>query len=112
MNLILPRLGVGLIFGFGLGGCVSMSAQFAPARTGQSYVSRTPTEKVELFRSQTPTRKYQEIGAVNACCNLDSTTMIEMLRRKASESGGDALIGLEINATGGASASVIRFEEL
>ena len=91
-------------------GCVTPSAHFAAARTDQGYAPRTAPEKIELFRSQLPSKKYIEIGAVNACCGDDTTAMIAMLRKKAAESGGDALIGLEIDARGGATASVIRFE--
>jgi hypothetical protein len=36
--------------------------------------------------------------------------MIDLLREKASEYGGDALVGLDVNAKGEALASVIRYE--
>src|ERR1700722_836296 len=91
-------------------GCTSLPAQFAPARMTESYAPRTPPEKIELYRSQTPAKKYLEIGAVNACCNSNANELISKLRKTASESGGDAIVGLEITATGGASASVIRYE--
>lgn len=93
---------------FLLAGC--MTAQFAPSRVAQSFPVRTPPEKIEIFRAQAPAKKFIEIGAVNACCSHDANEMVDKLREKASESGGDALIGLDINAVGGATASVIRYE--
>lgn len=85
-------------------------AQFAPTKMKQSYPYRTPPSAIELFRSSAPTKSYFEIGAVNACCSSDTNSMIELLRAKASENGGDALMGLDINAKGGASASVVRYK--
>ncbi len=86
------------------------SAQFAPSRVAQSYSVRTQPESIELFRSTSPTKKYVEIGAVNACCSSNTNEMITMLRKQASDNGGDALIGLEVSARGAATASVIRYE--
>jgi hypothetical protein len=93
-----------------LAGCVTATANFAPARMNETFVNRTPPDKIELFRSQMPSRKYTEIGAVSACCNIGTNHLVELLRAKASEVGGDAIIGLEIDATGSASASVIRYQ--
>lgn len=99
-----------LIFALAVTGCATTRAQFAPVTMNQTFAVRTPAEKVELFRSQTPTRKFSEIGAVNACCSTDSNLLIDLLREKASQNGGDAITDLEISAPGGASASVIRYE--
>jgi len=91
-------------------GCASYS-QFAPSQVAKVYPSRTSAEKIELFRTQSPSKKFEEIGTVNACCGSDTNDLIDQLRKKASEHGGDALIGLDIQATGGATASVIRYIE-
>lgn len=94
-----------------MAGCVSMQTQFAPSMVGQTYPVRTPADKIELFRSGVPTRKFVEIGAIHGCCSVDTNDMIQMMRQKASESGGDALVGLEIRASGSVVASVIRYTE-
>ena len=86
------------------------SAQFAASRVDQVYASRTPPEAIELFRSSQPAKHFIEIGAVSACCSSDANRMIEMLRKKASENGGDALVGLDLHASGGVTATVIRYQ--
>jgi hypothetical protein len=91
--------------------CASVTGQFAPRQVKTTYPPRTRAENIELFRSQLPTKKYIEIGAVNACCFQDTNLLVAELRKKASENGGDALTGFEIDATGGAFASVIRYED-
>lgn len=91
-------------------GCATAS-QFAPSQMAKVYLPRTSAEKIELYRTQAPNKKYEEIGTVNACCGSDTNALIDQLRKKASEHGGDALIGLDIQATGGATASVIRYNE-
>jgi hypothetical protein len=88
-------------------GCTT--AEFAPAKMNQTYDYRTSPETIELFRSASPSKAFIEIGAVSACCSADANDMIELLRKKASAAGGDALMGLDINAHGGATASVIRY---
>ena len=91
--------------------CVDLAprAEFAPSQLSQAYKPRTSSEKIELFRTQLPTKKYSEIGTVNACCSVRTNILVDMLRQKASEMGGDALLSLDVNATGGAFASVIRY---
>ncbi len=103
------KLGV-LLLCFSNFACVTTS-QFAPVHSTQAFSLRTPAEKIEIFRSQAPTKKYLEIGTVNSCCGGDSNILVESLRKKASESGGDAIIGLELSAVGGAFATVIRYED-
>jgi hypothetical protein len=93
---------------FALSACTSI--QYVPSRLGYTYPVRTAPAAIELFRSSSPTKKYIEIGAVSGCCSTDANVIIEMLRKKASENGGDALIGLDMRANGGISASVIRYE--
>src|ERR1035437_3374471 len=90
-----------------LGGCVSMSATYIPAKVAETFPARTLTEKIELFRAGTPAKKFSEIGLVRACCSNNSNLLVEMLRQKAAESGGDGLMGIEINAEGAGTASVI-----
>ena len=93
---------------FLLSGCTSV--QFVPSKVNQVYAKRTEPAAIELFRSSSPTKKFFEIGATAACCSTDANSMIELLRKQASESGGDALMGLDISAKGGASATVVRYE--
>jgi hypothetical protein len=101
------RLTTGLIILSALG-CV-MAAQFAPSRLGQAYEPRTSPEKIELFRSQAPTRSYKEIGTVSVCC-FSPEKSVELLRAKASEQGGDALMSLDIGADNRAIATLVRYE--
>jgi hypothetical protein len=93
-----------------LDACTSMSAQFAPSLPNQQFSQRTSVDKIELFRSQTPNKPYTEIGVVNSCCSADTNELIDLLKLKASQSGGDAILGLDVQAVGGASASVVRYQ--
>lgn len=86
------------------------SVQFAPSKMGQVYPSRTAPDAIELFRSSAPTKKFIEIGSASACCG-GSNYVTGILRKKASETGGDALIGLDFYANGSAMATVIRYQE-
>ena len=92
-----------------LGACSSLS--FAPSKVGQTFSVRRAPDKIEVFKTQLPTKKYTEIGSVSTCCSGDSADLVDRLRKKASENGGDALIGIEPFAGGGISGAVIRFEE-
>jgi hypothetical protein len=92
-----------------IAGCVSVP-QFAPAKVGIVYPQRTPAEKIELFRSQMPVKKYFEVGSVSACCNIRTERLVDMMRAMAAEKGGDALIGLDVTGDGTAMATVIRYE--
>jgi len=93
---------------FALGACTA--AQYAPVRLGQDYPTRTAPEAIEVFRSSTPNKKYIEIGAVRSCCSNDTNAMVDLLRKKAPESGGDAIIDLDMRANGGVTATVIRYQ--
>jgi hypothetical protein len=84
-------------------------AQFAPARVDVAYPQRTPPDKIELFRSANPSKPFDEIGAATACCSGDVNAMVDKLREKASECGGDALIALDVRANGRATATVVRY---
>jgi hypothetical protein len=75
----------------------------------QTFSERTSPQKIELYQSQAPTKRFMEIGYVNACCSSDSNSLIDLLKEKASENGGDALISIQVNALGGVTASVIRY---
>src|SRR5206468_9730689 len=107
MKTHLHRLVISLLLCGLAAGCAE--AQFAPAQRGKSYPLKTPAQNIELFRTSAPTREFQEIGAVNACCSSDARALISLLRTKASESGGDALTDIQLTAQGGAYASVIRY---
>ena len=96
-----------LVVSAGLVGCVS--AQFAPAAKNRTLASITGSNEIQVFRTQLPTKKYTEIGSVNACCAHDSNKLVDKLRDQAAANGGDAIIGLE-PYTNGMSATVIRFE--
>ncbi len=88
----------------------TIKPSFSPAKMGETFpMSRTP-EKIEIFRTQLPAEKYTEIGSISACCGT-SEKLMEVLRKKASESGGDAIIGIEPYAGDGISAAVIRFNK-
>lgn len=53
-------------------------------------------------------------GLIAGCATsnviLDVTSIVDLFRQKASVAGGDALIGLDFDATGAATASVIRYQ--
>lgn len=90
-----------------LAGCVSKPS-FAPVQVGMAYGVRTPPDKIELFRSQTPDKKFSEIGTIHDCCHV-TDQMIQNMREEASARGGDALMSLDLDAQGGATATVIRY---
>ena len=54
---------------FTIGGCMTVQTQFAPSLIGQAYPVRTPPEKIELYRSGLPNKKFSEIGAIHGCCS-------------------------------------------
>lgn len=91
-----------------LSGCTSV--QFAPATPSRTFSVRTSPEKVALYRAQRPTEKFTEIGSVIACCGNDATRLFQLLQKRASEVGGDALLDLDFTAEGQATASVVRFD--
>lgn len=86
------------------------TAQFAPANLAHHYESRTPVENIDVFPGQRPNRKFLEVGVATACCSKDPNVLISLLRKKAFENGGDALIDFEFTVAGQAAATVIRFE--
>ena len=101
----------GLVFAFLFStGCVSTTAQFTPTIVGQILPTRTAPESVELFRSQSPAKKYSEIGAVSICCGVGIEKSVELMRKTASNNGGDAIIGLDSAANGLVMATVIRYQ--
>ncbi len=88
-------------------GCVS--ADFASSKMSVAYPPRTSPENIEMFRTSMPSKKFIEIGAVSACCTY-SEELIQALRKKASEVGGDAIVAIDLDATNGATASVVRYQ--
>jgi len=94
---------------FIVSGCVTWHAIFAPAKLDQSFPARTSPESIEIFRSQTPSKEFAEIGTVSVCCKLGMEKSIELMRQEASNKGGDALIALDANANGLIMATVIRY---
>ncbi len=87
-------------------GCVH--AQYAPADAKVSFSKRTNSDGIKIYRSQLPEKKFTEIGSIHASGPADKC--IDALRENASEAGGDALIHFE-PYPGGASATVVRFQE-
>ena len=87
-----------------------ITAQFAPSDITRVYPARKAPDQIKVYRTQIPDLKYIEIGSVNACCSHDTFDLVEMLKLKAAESGGDAIIGLEAYHEG-MSATVIRFQK-
>jgi hypothetical protein len=86
------------------------TVEFASSKVDEHYPPRRQAKDIELFRSGHPSKSFFEIGAVSACCG-DANAMTDLLREKAALSGGDALIGLDLRAGGGATATVIRYQD-
>ncbi len=84
--------------------------QFAPSRLAQTFPPRTTPESIEVFRSKVPEKKFIEIGAIRDCCGYGVASDLTDIRKKASEVGGDALLDLQIDATGGITGTVIRYQ--
>ena len=91
-----------------LSGC--STAQFASAKQNQIYPMRTAPGQIELFRSALPQNPFDEIGTISFCCSGHQDRSVQRLKDKASEMGGDALVGLDFAADGRSSASVIRYK--
>ena len=90
-----------------LGGCTTVG--FAPSKAHATHAPRRSAAQVEVFRTQLPKQRFQEIGAVSVTGTGDPGKLVEKLREKAAENGGDAIIALE-TFVGGMSATVVRFE--
>jgi len=90
--------------------CGCASVEFSPSEMKKTYKSRKSMDDIKVYRTKTPDKTYIEIGVVNARTFDDMNQAVEMLRKKAAENGGDAIIELEPHP-GGASATVIRFKE-
>ena len=79
------------------------TAQFAPSLLDKVYEKRRSPEEIEVYKTQIPDKKYIEIGSVHACCGSIDKIVI-LLREKASQAGGDALISIDAHASQGMSA--------
>jgi hypothetical protein len=97
-----------LLAAFMLSGCTT--AEFAPASLTHQYLSRTSADKIEVYRSARPERKFAEIGTATSCCSMDPNRVIDLLQKQASQRGGDALMDFEFTASGHASATVVRYQ--
>jgi hypothetical protein len=95
------------LFALLLTGCTT--AEFAPASLAHQYPSRISVENIEIYRSVRPEKKFIEIGTATSCCSMDPNRVIDLLRKQASERGGDALMDFEFTASGQASATVVRY---
>lgn len=98
-----------VLLALGSAGC-AMNAQFAASKLDAVYPPRTEPKRIEMFRSTLPDKKYVEIGAVSSCCHFEVEKVFEAMRIKAADQGGDALIAIDLDTQGGASASVIRYQ--
>jgi hypothetical protein len=88
--------------------CVSVD--FAATDSSKTFSSRVSADEIEVYRTQTPNKKFIEIGVVNATYSNDTNELIRALKKKAAENGGDAIIDLEPYPNG-MSATVIRYLE-
>ena len=62
------------------------TVRFAPADSQKSFNTRTTAEKVKVFRTQLPKKKFEEIGIVHAAGAGD---LVLKLREEAAKNGGD-----------------------
>ncbi len=91
---------VGFLFAIGLAGCIRtnslrMEASVRPAKS--------PSEPIEILEGSTLTRPYAVIGMVKARASRhrSSEDVLEVLRSRAREMGGDALVDLQWGESGG-----------
>jgi hypothetical protein len=87
-----------------------LSVDFAATDSSKTYSSRVSADEIEVYRTQTPDKKFKEIGVVNASYSNDTNELIQALKKKAAENGGDAIIDVEPYPSG-MSATVIRYLE-
>ena len=74
-------------------------------RTGPELSPKAPDCEVQVFLSQRPDRKYEEVGQVEAAGHSSFAELIPLLRKEACKLGADAVIDVK-QATGqGYSAS-------
>jgi hypothetical protein len=86
--------------------CVRVS--FAPSRASYQPRSITKPEEVEVYRSDRPTKPFEEIGTIYAATtNLQRAT--EEMKKEASTKGGNAIIDIKITSDGVA-GTVVRYK--
>ncbi len=91
-----------------LAGCAH--AEFASSNTQEKFTPSRTAVQIEVFKSQMPAKKYKEIGSVVVCAGGKLSSNVELLKKKAAENGGEALIGLEQPSQNCLSAAVIRYQ--
>ena len=92
-------------------GCVTTTvARLSPAR----YDPRPSETPISLYSSQLPTCPFEEVAIVTARREtwlVSSGTVVDALRKKARQMGGDALVRVGFGINSDVTATVIRFQQ-
>lgn len=89
-----------------LSACVK--AEFAPTRSTFSPSYVTQPEKIEVYRTEKPSKPYQEIGTVYVQTTVLSIA-IDRLKIEAAKNGGNAIIDIKVSSDG-ISGTVVQFK--
>ena len=91
----MKKLFVGAVFAICLSGCATERVM----TTGASYPPTSPAN-VQLYQTQAPTKKYEEIGRVsidkynNLAISRSGDETYKLLRDKAASIGGDGVMNI------------------
>jgi hypothetical protein len=79
-----------------------------------TYESKSAGSPVQLYSAKLPSCPFEEIGIVRARKEIDVVSddaLVDALREKARELGGDALVRISFVAKSDLAATVIRFKQ-
>lgn len=89
------------------------SVKYMPLNPAPRALSARPAAEVQVFTSQTPSRKYVEVGLITtqklggAFATADDMELIESLREEAAKQGCDGLVITGSNKMAAGSGSVV-----
>jgi hypothetical protein len=86
----------------------ALTANFAPTRSSFVPSSTTRAEDVEVYRTEKPTRPYEEIGTVYVgSTNLENA--INAMKIEAAKNGGNAILHIKVTSDG-IVGTVVRYK--
>lgn len=93
----MPRLLAGVLL-LSLAGC---QPKVTAIRLGEIYPERAPAAEVQIYSANLPACAFEEIALISVRPQVrlgktDREQMLRALRERASELGGDAVVGLRL----------------
>ncbi|MCM0081754.1 hypothetical protein L4X63_09150 [Geomonas sp. Red32] len=81
---------------------------FAPANSSYRPQSVTSPEEVEVYRTERPSRAFEEIGSIYVQ-TTDLPAAASKMKEEAAKQGGNAVIDIKITSDGVA-GTVVRYK--